>query len=127
MLDRVRALYDIAAPRWLAVALVAATALALALLAPPRPSAPDVAAPVGVPPIAQLPARPETLADAPLASLTPDEARKRNAAVPFADPHPQTARPFKFAGSALDRARATDCLALAAMAEAGEATPASAP
>ena len=123
LLDRVRALWRVAAVRWLAVALVAAAALVLVWQAPSHPIASGPAAPArppaGAPPIEQLPARPEALADPQLAPLTEDEARRRNAAVPFADPHPIPARPFKFAGSALDRARATDCLALAAMAEAG--------
>ncbi len=122
MLDRMRALRG-AAPRWLALAAVAAIALAMllawSLRAPGSPSAPAAPAPAGVPPIERLPARPEALADQQLAPLTPDEARKRNAAVPFAESDPRPAAPFRFTGSAVDRARATDCLALAAMAEAG--------
>jgi spore germination cell wall hydrolase CwlJ-like protein len=119
MLDRVRALCRVAALRWLALALVAA-ALVLALYARLGPeAAPPGRAGAKVPPIEQLPARPEALVEQQLAPLTPEEARRRNAAVPFADLHPTPAQPFKFAGSALDRARATDCLALAAMAEAG--------
>ena len=123
MLDRVRALYSSAALRGLAVALIAIVAVVVVARAFVSPAAPDATAssrtPASAPPIEQLPARPETLADQPLAPLTEAEARKRNAAVPFADLHPPAARPFKFTGSALDRARATDCLALAAMAEAG--------
>lgn len=123
MLERLRALYGVAGLRWLAVALVAAAGVVLVFQVPWRPAGTDAAAPdrapAGVPPIEQLPARPEVLADQEFAPLTPNEARKRNAAVPFADLQPMAARPFKFAGSALDRARATDCLALAAMAEAG--------
>lgn len=46
-------------------------------------------------------------------------ARQLNAAVPFAAGAVAAARPFLFAGSASDRQRAVDCLALAAMAEAG--------
>jgi len=123
MLDRVRVLHSVAGMRWLAIALVAAAALALVLHAPFSPFGADTEtpsrAPDPLPPIAQLQARPETLVDQRLAPLTPAEARRRNAAVPFADLRPLPARPFKFAGSPLDRARATDCLALAAMAEAG--------
>ena len=119
MLDRIRALWSVAGLRWLAVALIAAVALVVALLALSNPSDPAPAAPTGVPPIEQLPARPETLTDQQLVPLTEVEARRRNAAVPFADLHPPAARPFAFTGSALDRARATDCLALAALAEAG--------
>lgn len=125
MLDRIRALGSVAGLRWLAVALIAVAALVLVLRGPFSSSeaepaaAPDHAA-AGAPPIEQLPARPETLADQQLVPLTEDEARKRNAAVPFAELRPPAARPFKFTGSALDRARATDCLALAAMAEAGD-------
>jgi spore germination cell wall hydrolase CwlJ-like protein len=123
MLDRVRALHSVAALRWLAIALVAAAAIGLVLQAPFRLFGPNTAAPgsapAGVPPIEQLPARPEILVDQQLAPLTQAEARRRNAAVPFADLHPLPAQPFKFVGSSLDRARATDCLALAAMAEAG--------
>ena len=123
MLDRVRALPRVAAWRWRAIALVAVAALVLVWQAPFSPFGPDAAAPgrapAGVPPLEQLPARPEALVDQQLAPITPAEARRRNAAVPFADLHPGPARPFTFAGSSLDRARATDCLALAAMAEAG--------
>lgn len=119
MPDRGPAPYRVAALRGLAVALLAAAALALALHGRFGAPGPDQPAPAAVPPIEQLPARPDTLAEPQLAPLTPDEARRRNAAVPFADPDPRAAAPFKFAGSARDRARATDCLALAAMAEAG--------
>lgn len=120
---RARALYGIAALRWLALVLVAGTALGLTLYASSSPSDPEPAArggaPAGVPPITRLPARPEALADQQLVPLTREEARRRNAAVPLADSHPVPARPFRFSGSALDRARAIDCLAIAAMAEAG--------
>ena len=123
MLDRVRALDGREVARWLALTLIAAAALAWMVHATFGTLVDGVAAPsrapVGVPPIEQLPARPETLSDKQLAPLTADEARRRNAAVPFADPDAPAARPFKFAGSDLDRARATDCLALAALAESG--------
>lgn len=48
-----------------------------------------------------------------------DTARELNAAVPFAAVALSPAPPFRFAGSLSDRARAADCLAIAAMAEAG--------
>lgn len=47
------------------------------------------------------------------------DARAKNAAVAFVGGALETANPFKFNGSALDAERATQCLALAAMAEAG--------
>ncbi|GAB5347332.1 cell wall hydrolase [Alteriqipengyuania sp. 357] len=51
--------------------------------------------------------------------LAPDDAQARNEAVAIVDGGPGTASPFRFEGSSADRARARDCLALAAMAEAG--------
>jgi spore germination cell wall hydrolase CwlJ-like protein len=69
--------------------------------------------------LAKLPARPEDVASQALEPLAREDARKLNAEIPFAEIHPQPARAFHFAGSATDRARAVDCLALAAMAEAG--------
>jgi len=54
-----------------------------------------------------------------LSTLPAEDARARNAAVPFADTDPAAARPFAFRGSSADRVRARNCLALAAMAEAG--------
>lgn len=54
-----------------------------------------------------------------LSTLPADDARARNAAVPFADADPAAASPFAFRGSSADRVRARDCLSLAAMAEAG--------
>lgn len=54
-----------------------------------------------------------------LSALDPQDARARNAATPFADTDPAAARPFAFRGTDADRMRARDCLALAAMAEAG--------
>ncbi len=47
------------------------------------------------------------------------DARAKNAAVQFVAGQIEVATPFKFNGSALDVERATQCLALAAMAEAG--------
>ena len=52
-------------------------------------------------------------------ALPEDKARASNAAIPFAPgPHPAAA-PFRFGGTTEDRLRAIECLALAAMAEAG--------
>jgi len=71
----------------------------------------------------RLPARPGDVIAQKLDPVDADTARKLNAATPFADIHPAPARPFHFIGTALDRARALDCLALAAMAEAGGSDP----
>lgn len=73
----------------------------------------------GSPPLETLPPPPKTLSPLELAPLTREQARARNAAVAFADASQAPARPFLLAGSGLDRARAVDCLAIAAMAEAG--------
>lgn len=54
-----------------------------------------------------------------LSELAEPDARTRNAAVAFASVGPGKAVPFTFRGSADDRSRARDCLALAGMAEAG--------
>lgn len=80
-----------------------------------------------VPPNAQsakgLDALPARGAAAPLLGAEPmlpmDEARARNAAAPFYPGPLAPAAPFRFRGTSLDLARATQCLALAAMAEAG--------
>ncbi|MEG8054391.1 cell wall hydrolase [Sphingomonas aerolata] len=54
--------------------------------------------------------------------LAPEDARAFNATVPFStDPNP-AARPFRFAGTADDLARATDCLAAGTLYEAGDDT-----
>lgn len=60
--------------------------------------------------------------DVPPALLAPDAmdaARASNAANPFVSGPIQPAKPFRFQGSAADFGTARDCLALAAMAEAG--------
>jgi hypothetical protein len=54
-----------------------------------------------------------------LSDLPVGVAQARNAGVAFAAMGPGSASPFTFRGSAADRARARDCLALAGMAEAG--------
>lgn len=51
--------------------------------------------------------------------LAPGDARTRNAAVPFAADELEPVRSFDFRGSGPDRDRARQCLALAALAEAG--------
>lgn len=73
----------------------------------------------------RLPGRP---LDAPLlvrsqSAQTPDEARARNAAVPFVTGKLAPPAPFRFAGTPDDFANARECLALAAMAEAGPSDP----
>ena len=55
-------------------------------------------------------------------ALAPDDARAFNATIPFADGPNPAARPYRFAGGAEDRARATDCLAAAVIYEAGDDT-----
>jgi spore germination cell wall hydrolase CwlJ-like protein len=73
----------------------------------------------------RLPGRPDeapVLAAEELA-LAPDDARARNAAVPFFQGKLDPAPPFRFAGSPQDQSRAVECLALAAMAEAGPSDP----
>jgi spore germination cell wall hydrolase CwlJ-like protein len=55
-----------------------------------------------------------------LDTSNPDEARRRNAEIPFStDPNP-AARPFHFSGDTAARERATDCLAAAMLYEAGD-------
>ncbi len=107
-------------PRALLVG-IAATALAVPAFVVTHPPAirpqPRIARlPTRVVPQAELPAvEPVRLVD-----LSPDDARAFNADVPFStDPNP-AARPFRFAGPADDRARATDCLATAVLYEAGD-------
>ena len=77
------------------------------------PATPDAAG------LQRLPARPGDIAAHRLEPLGTEAARKLNAATPFAELKPTAARAFRFTGSAVDRARSIDCLALAAMAEAG--------
>ena len=55
-------------------------------------------------------------------NLPADEARTFNATVPFFDGPNPAARPFRFAGDADNRTRATDCLAAAVLYEAGDDT-----
>lgn len=72
-----------------------------------------------------LPARPEDIeAHGPLARsvLEPDDARRKNATVAFAEGPIGIARPFFFEGSDEDRARALKCLTAAVLYEAGDDT-----
>lgn len=89
-------------------------------LGPSAGASPDVVAAAG---IESLPGRPADVVAQALVPIGRDAARARNAAIPFAVTKPPLARPFRFAGSAEDRARAIQCLALAAMAEAGGGDP----
>ena len=83
----------------------------------PQRTVPPVAA-EGMPAVEALPASGEDTAIVE-SELAPGDAQARNAAVALVEGGPGTARPFLFEGSSADRARARDCLALAAMAEAG--------
>lgn len=72
------------------------------------------------PPIEKLPGSPadqRAVVTAPVAQG--DDAIARNEAVPFVTGPLHAAPPFRFSASSEDRQRAIDCLALAAMAEAG--------
>lgn len=78
---------------------------------------------------AELAALPGSAAEAPVVGLEPpmgslslgamDAARASNAGNPFITGPIDPAPPFRFSGSAADLANARECLALAAMAEAG--------
>jgi spore germination cell wall hydrolase CwlJ-like protein len=84
----------------------------------PRPtSARDIAK------LERLPARPEDIeAHGALArsTLKPDDARRRNAEVPFSTTAFAIAKPFLFDGSDTDRLQALGCLATAVLYEAGD-------
>ena len=104
-------------------AFAALTLLPFALLAlmgglpAPTASPPPISPVEAAEPMPDLPASPEDTVV--LSELTATDARARNAAVEFAAVGPGTPSPFRFDGSAADRLRARDCLALAGMAEAG--------
>ena len=83
----------------------------------PTASPPPISPVETAEPMPDLPASPEDTVV--LSELTATDARARNAAVDFAAVGPGTPSPFRFDGSAADRLRARDCLALAGMAEAG--------
>ncbi len=71
------------------------------------------------PPLDALPANAEDTSVV-WSRLGPEAARERTAAVPLAAIGVGKAAPFAFAGNGVDRERATGCLALAALAEAGQ-------
>lgn len=104
-------------------AFAALTLLPFALLAlmgglpGPVASPPPISPVETAEPMPDLPASPEDTVV--FSELTATDARARNAAVEFATVGPGTPSPFRFDGSAADRLRARDCLALAGMAEAG--------
>jgi spore germination cell wall hydrolase CwlJ-like protein len=75
--------------------------------------------------LGELPARPEDIekhGGLSETTLAPGDARQRNAKVAFEPREGVFARPFAFAGTALDQQRATDCLATAVLYEAGDDT-----
>ena len=100
------------------IAVAVAAVLAIFLYAAfHRPAEPQLAAPK----LAALPAQAtDAPVLAPVSVLAPADALARNAADPFATAPLTPATPFRFGGSGEDRARATQCLALAALAEAGD-------
>lgn len=111
-------------PHWLravllAVALIAIAVPALVVTHPPAIPAPHmrVALPPRrvVPPAELPPVEPVAFVD-----LSPEDARAFNDSVPFSTLPNPAARPFRFAGGAEDRARATDCLAAGVLYEAGD-------
>ena len=95
---------------------------AMAIIGPVRADqTPELAAQAETTPPPSVKALPATGEDnKPLESqLAPEDAVARNAAVEIVEGGPGAAPSFVFSGNAADRARARDCLALAAMAEAG--------
>ena len=110
--------------RWGLAVMAALLAVAVLLVAWPlvhhNASAPDEVVPAAsATPLSALPAR---ASDAPVLA-TPTQAladaKAFNLAVPFSTATLAPAASFRFTGSTHDRARAADCLALAALAEAG--------
>lgn len=103
------------------LAILLATFAVLALTGGPSAERPHAVAQADAPPpesVEALPASGEE-ADTLKSQLAPDDAQAQNAAVDIVEGGPGVAPPFRFTGSAADRTRARDCLALAAMAEAG--------
>ena len=103
------------------LAVLLATFAGLALAGAPSAEQPHAVAQADVPPpesVEALPASGEE-ANTLKSQLAPDDAQAQNAAVDIVEGGPGIAPPFRFTGSAADRTRARDCLALAAMAEAG--------
>ncbi len=114
------------ARRWVAIAvIVGAIAAALTLLAFDllRSDGPSASSRI----VAAL-TNPQATPDSPLPVVepmvldasNPDEARRKNAEIPFSTAPNPSARPFRFSGDELSRDRATDCLAAAMLYEAGD-------
>ena len=104
----------------LALAVIAIAVPAYVATHPPRiPQRPQIVVmPKRVVPQAEVPAvEPVEFVD-----LAPDDARTFNASIPFSTAPNPAARPFRFHGTPDDLARATDCLATAALYEAGDDT-----
>jgi Cell Wall Hydrolase len=114
-------------PRDLLIVLVAALIMAAAIVA--CQSVRSVDLPATLPStdagFAALPARPgeAPVLGAETPSADPGDARTRNAAIGFFAGKLDPAAPFRFSGTPQDQSRATECLALAAMAEAGPSDP----
>ena len=73
----------------------------------------------------RLPARPEDIeahGEKAVTVLPPDDARAKNASVPFVAGPIGAARPFVFKGSEADHAQALQCLSTAVLYEAGDDT-----
>ena len=107
--------------------LVAALLLAAAVwtcqsVAPPALPKSIAAADAG---FADLPARPgeAPVLSAQSAPVDRADAQARNAAIPYFAGGLEPAAPFRFSGAPQDQSRALECLALAAMAEAGPSDP----
>ncbi|MCW1429002.1 cell wall hydrolase [Novosphingobium sp. JCM 18896] len=108
----------------LAVALAGLCVLAFLVLRGGPAAGPQAGAPRPAT-LKDLPALPEDIeahGQQAASVLAPDDARARNAAVPFLVDKLGAARPFVFQGSDADRDRATECLATAALYEAGDDT-----
>ena len=111
-------------PTWLRAVLTATAAIAVAVPAlivthPPAmpvPAHKRLVLPRRIVPAAELPpVEPVEFVD-----LSPEDAKAFNAGVPFSTLPNPPARPFRFAGSKEDRARALDCMAAGVLYEAGD-------
>lgn len=112
----------IALPLWLAMAAVALFAIVLPLLVaanPPHIPA-EVARKIRTPERIVQRAEIPTVEPIEFQAVDTDDARAFNASIPFVTGPNPAARPFRFAGSVEDRARAIDCLAAAVLYEAGD-------
>ncbi len=109
-----------AASLWLGMifwALAALTIGAVVYLTPAPSSLPDPAYRPPAPPPADM--VPDVL-PMEIAPIARDDARAANARIPFITRNLVPASPFRWSGSAADRARAQDCLAAAVLYEAGD-------